>query len=454
MRKKYLFLFIIFGIFAKSQIGTFDPTFNVGTGSNHFVYDIAIQTDQKIVAVGNFTTFNGFSRQHIVRLNTDGSVDTTFNPAVNSQTALTKLVIQNDGKIVIGGYNSNFSGYIGRLNDDGSLDNSFLQPDMTYSGDTRHLILLPNQKILVAGGLLSNGHIHRLNTDGSLDSSFNTGNAGANNYVSGIKVLPNQKILIGGGFSKYNGTPRNNIAQLNADGTLDVSFDPGTGANSPIEDFGLQDDGKILIGGFFTSYNGVNRNFIARINADGSLDPTFNPGSGADDAISSVNPNFNGKILTTGAFTAFNGVTKNYAALLNPNGSLTNNLPDTTFDNALNTCLFQSDGKLVCAGYFSNFNGNPSKGVVRLIPGNLSSNEIIETRNRVRIFPNPVTDKFSILTKDQGIATVFDLNGRRISEFKVSENENTFDISNYEKGVYIIELKTNNKIEKLKIIKN
>ena len=88
------------------------------------------------------------------------------------------------------------------------------------------------------------------------------------------------KIIIGGSFTSYDGIGRNSIARLNADGSLDIGFNPGTGANNPVHSITLQPDGKIIIGGDFTNYNGTGRNRVARLNTDGSLDTGFNPGIG------------------------------------------------------------------------------------------------------------------------------------------------------------------------------
>ena len=100
--------------------------------------------------------------------------------------------------------------------------------------------------------------------------------------VFSVALQSDGKVLIGGNFYTVNGTNRNGIARLNANGSLDGSFNPGTGRmamgllSSP-----LQPDGKVLVGGGFTTFDGTNRNGIARLNANGSLDSSFNPGTGS-----------------------------------------------------------------------------------------------------------------------------------------------------------------------------
>src|SRR5205814_1510611 len=112
-------------------------------------------------------------------------------------------------------------------------------------------------------------------------------------------------------------TGRNGIARINSDGSLDSSFDPGSGANNEVDGIAVQDDGKILIGGLFTTYNGTARNRIARINSDGSLDPSFDPGSGANNPVFSLALQPDSKVLVVGQFTSFNGTSVKRIARLN-----------------------------------------------------------------------------------------------------------------------------------------
>jgi uncharacterized delta-60 repeat protein len=113
-------------------------------------------------------------------------------------------------------------------------------------------------------------------TGGALDTGFNA----AAQSIWSLLLQTDGRIFIAGGFAFVNGTNRGGIARLNANGTLDNSFNPGTGANLTVSSFAIQPDGKVLIGGDFTTVNGTNRNHIARLNTNGSLDSSFNPGTG------------------------------------------------------------------------------------------------------------------------------------------------------------------------------
>lgn len=129
-----------------------------------------------------------------------------------------------------------------------------------------------------------------------------------------MAVQPDGKILIAGNFTGFNTIPLERVARLNADGSLDETFDTESGANDRIYSVVLQSDGKILAGGRFTAFKGTDRKGIARLNSDGTLDTSFDPGSGVGDDYSSginaiaVQPDK--KILLGGYFKYFNGTSR------------------------------------------------------------------------------------------------------------------------------------------------
>jgi uncharacterized delta-60 repeat protein len=131
--------------------------------------------------------------------------------------------------------------------------------------------------LLVASLVL--GQIALAQSPGALDAAFTPSITGV---VHAVAVQSNGQIVIGGEFTSVNGAGRSNLARLNADGTLDTSFNPGIGGGlSPgVFALAIQSDGRILIGGRFSTVNGVGRNNIARLNANGTLDGSFNPGTG------------------------------------------------------------------------------------------------------------------------------------------------------------------------------
>ena len=124
------------------------------------------------------------------------------------------------------------------------------------------------------------------------------------------------KILVGGDFTSVGGQTRNNIARLNPDGSLDASFDPN--ASFFVEALAVQADGKILVVGLFSSIGGQTRNGIARLNSDGSLDANFDPN--ANGQVHAVAVQADGKILVGGDFTSIGGQTRNRIARLTTTG--------------------------------------------------------------------------------------------------------------------------------------
>ncbi len=354
--------------------GSLDTTFNSGSGTNHTVSATALQSDGKILIGGYFSTFNGTGRNRIARLNTDGSLDITFNPGTGANNFVRTTAIQSDGKIIIGGdfttYNGTGINRIARLNVDGSLDTTFNQ-GAAADHSVFSTVLQSDGKIIIVGSFASyNGiarqSIARLNTNGSLDTTFNPG-SGAIGTVWTTALQPDGKIIIGGQFTFYNGVARNRIARLNADGSLDTTFNTGTGVDNSVYTTTLQPDGKIIIGGTFTSFNGTSRNYIARINTDGSPDTTFNPGTGANGHVWTTAIQSDGKIIIGGTFLAFNGTARNRLARLNVDGSL-----DTTFNpgtgavNSVYTTALQPDGKIIIGGNFSSFNGTSRNNIARI----------------------------------------------------------------------------------------
>ena len=172
--------------------------------------------------------------------------------------------------------------------------------------------------IIIAGSLLL-----QLNTlcfqsrgaAGDVDLSFDPG-SGVNGIVNAFALQPDGKLIIGGEFTAVKGLARSKVARLTAGGSGDAAFNPGTGANDVVSSLALQPDGKVLIGGNFTTINGTNRNRIARLNANGSLDSSFNPGTGADGPVRSIALQPDGKVLIGGDFTTVNGVARPYVARL------------------------------------------------------------------------------------------------------------------------------------------
>jgi uncharacterized delta-60 repeat protein/uncharacterized repeat protein (TIGR01451 family) len=352
-----------------------DNNFNIGTGGTGPVNIVAVQADGKIIIVGWFISFNGASTKYLARLNADGSVDNTFTLGTALNYPPSSIAIQPDGKIIIGGENLiSFNGVpingLARLNQDGTLDNSF-NIGTGVDNSVSSIAIQPDGKIIIAGSFTSfNGvsinRLARLNEDGSLDNSFNIG-TGVSANVNSIAIQANGKIIIVGWFDIFNGITKNHVARINADGSLDNTFNIGTGADTTVTSIAIQADGKIVLGGWFSSFNGVSKNNLTRLNSDGTLDNTFNIGTGTDSEVFSIAIQKDGKIILGGAFGSFNGVSLNYLARLNIDGSLDNSFNIGTGTNgSISSIAIQKDGKIILGGGFSSYQSIPHYHIIRL----------------------------------------------------------------------------------------
>ncbi len=377
--------------------GSVDKTFNPGTGVNTYdylvglshVYALALQPDEKLVIAGVFATFNGVARNGIARLNPDGSLDLSFDPGTGPGVAIPNIysvALQPDGKLLVVGSFNSFHGVsrngVARLNTDGSVDTSFDPGSgaVGFPGFVYSVAVQTNGQVVV-GGLFTtfNGtnrnDIARLNADGSLDATFDPG-TGPNNAILSMALQPDGKVIIGGQFTTIDGTTRNRIARLNRDGSLDTTFmtTGATGASSDVRSVALQSDGKVLLGGRFTSVNAVSRNRVARLQTDGTVDTGFNPGTGAQGDVFFVAAQSNDAPLIGGSFTSINGVARDYIARLNSDGTVDASFnPGASPAAQVNALARQPDGKVVIGGNFDDV-----RRVVRLRVARLYSDGTLD----------------------------------------------------------------------------
>lgn len=362
--------------------GTVDNSFDIGSGFDTRVYALSIQNDGKIICGGSFESYNGNTRKGIARLNSDGTLDLPFYPGTGFNDRVYSISLQNDGKIIVGGWFTSFNGTtqnrIVRLNQDGTRDNSF-DVGLGFTGYNRKVYCVSIQgdgKILVGGDLLDtfNGtsinNLVRLNSDGTLDTSFDigTGFTGPSSTIYSISIQGDGKIIVAGSFTQFNGISRNGITRLNQNGSIDNTFDPGTGFfNGSVRSIAIQNDGKILAGGFFSFFNGASRNMIVRLNSDGSIDNSFDPGAGFDQRVNVLTLQDDGKILAGGFFTTLDGTSQNRIVRLNVDGTHDSSFnTDIGFNNSVHSIVIQNDQKIVVGGRFSSYDGNLGMGIARL----------------------------------------------------------------------------------------
>jgi uncharacterized delta-60 repeat protein len=327
--------------------GAPDPSFSINLPAGASVAATALQPDGRLIVAGEFLTVGGVPRPCLARVDTNGALDLSFvpeltttnppplpppNPPPSHTNYIGSVLLQSDGKILIGGLknllatNGDALPNIVRLNSDGSRDQSFgiTNPAGTLTTFTG---LQPDGKILVAHMTYTNlstfvgSDILRFNTNGTLDSTFASRKiAGWVNVIS----FQNGKLIVGGNPQRINGVKCGCIARLLSDGTLDATFDSDTYATGTgVAAILVQSDDRILIGGGF-KFQSVPCENLARLNADGSFDSTYmtnGAGGAGNSGVYSLVQQPDGKVLVGGDYTILNGTPVSYLGRLNGDSS-------------------------------------------------------------------------------------------------------------------------------------
>src|SRR5437588_3820425 len=297
--------------------GSLDTTFDPGTGADGEITAAVLQSDGRIVVAGRFTSFNGSTHNRVCRLNANGSVDQTFGLGNGINNAALALALQSDGRIIVGGQFSQIDltqrFHLALLHTDGSVDLSF-DPGNGPNGDVNAIVIQSDGRIVIGGTFIgydgfARGGVARVLGNGVLDPTFDS-SVGTGGNVFALALHHNGQIVLGGRFVQYSGINRTFISRVFSDGSLDFGFN--LTLNDWIQSLAVEPDDRILVGGFFTGINGVGRNSIARLNTNGSVDLTFDPGavcvgSLTNDAtqVRSIALQQFGRVLAGGVFTSY-----------------------------------------------------------------------------------------------------------------------------------------------------
>ncbi|WP_181248474.1 T9SS type A sorting domain-containing protein [Flavobacterium magnum] len=432
-----------FAIARYNTDGSLDSSFGTGgivttafAASDDFLHGIAIQGDGKIVAVGstNNGTNNDFA---VVRYNTDGTLDSTFG--INGKVITTFgsyseaamcVAIQADGKIVAAGYASTSGYYVGgalaRYNIDGSLDGSFGNNGKqvtfieTYRNSFNAIVIQPDNRIVVGGtGTSADGAnpkniiLARYNTNGNLDTTFDndgkvlTSISSGDDVAYGLKIQQDGKIVAVGNVSLENNYPLA-IIRYNVDGSLDTSF----GSNGIVLEFAnteginvarsvvIQEDGKIIAGGFADDSILIFDFILLRLESDGSIDTSFGE---------------NGKIIT-------------------PVGN-------NTFDYAYSV-LLQDDNKIVLSG----FSGSPRHFVVARYDNDTDLGLAGQERTaHLTVAPVPLMITANVNTGvelQDATMTLYNATGQIVRHFEGLSGSNfVLERGNLANGLYLLQFK-------------
>ena len=228
----------------------------------------------------------------------------------------------------------------------------------------RCLAVQPDGKIVVGGWLSSLGgqpraNLGRLNADGTIDATFNPQTDGE---VHAVAVQADGKILVGGTFVTIAGQTRRHIARLNTDGTVDSEFAPD--ADDNVYTIALQPDGKIVVGGYFSMLAAHAVSNLGRLKSDGTSDTSFN--ATANTTVHSIALQSDGKIVVGGRFVELNGSHADKIGRLNPDGSIDAGFHASLTGYYVYSLSVQGDGKIVAGGWFFMTDGQPGSHLCRL----------------------------------------------------------------------------------------
>lgn len=294
------------GLFRLHPDGSLDPVFAGTVPPLPTVYAMALQADGKILIGGSHL---------LLRLEASGALDPTFAPSQVPDGEVVTLVAQADGRVLVGGFfnsiNGDYRPALARLLPDGTTDFEF-NPIVTPRDIVQTLLELSDGRILVSR-YSSDGQGHafnsllRLRADGSADNTFNP--PMADSLIYAATVQPDGRIVLGGGFSSVNGAARVGVARVQANGQLDAGFKARVDQSYQVRALAVQPDGRIIIGGAFRSIGGVPRPMLARLNANGSLDNQFDARMccANEDLVYDIKLQNDGRVLIGGGFTSVGG---------------------------------------------------------------------------------------------------------------------------------------------------
>ncbi|MGB1802679.1 MAG: delta-60 repeat domain-containing protein [Miltoncostaeaceae bacterium] len=314
------------GIALAASAGTRDGGFApVGSGLNGAVNALAVQSDGRIVVGGAFTAYDGTGRSRIARLTTTGALDSTFDPGSGLDGPVEAVAPRASGDILVAGAFSKADGQnrsgLAEFGPTGSLDTGFDTGTGTAGAAARAVLALPSGGAMLGGAFTTYGGVSQkgiaeVRANGALETGWFGYVDGPSPVVNAIVRRSDEALIAGGAFTLAQTTARGRIALFGTSGTVDAAWANGSGFDGTVEALALQGDGKVVVGGQFTAYDGTSRPRIARLNANGSLDTTFAPGAGFDAPVAAVAVQADGGISVGGSFTAFAGAASPFVTRL------------------------------------------------------------------------------------------------------------------------------------------
>ncbi len=485
--------------------GTINHSFNhaSATGAEDAVFAIAIQKDKKVLIAGDFVQYNGINRDKIARLNANGTLDNSFSmvnvqgSAADSNAFIHKLLIQPNGKILIGGNFYNINGHrhtlLARLNSNGSLDESFNARitrlyDYNYN-QINAIALQPDGKILVGVSrkyLFDNWEyepiLYRLNVDGSIDSSFMVYDAFQSyNDITCIAVQADGKILVGGNLPVSSGDETyNNIVRLNKNGTVDNTFSKTgmaiLGTDDEVTDIHIMPNGKIIVAGYFQYYNNSIVTPVIRLDSKGLLDKTFKaPGVLFKSRSFELTPIAADSSNIYIGFCSLTGTTlwTRHTAIykLKPNGAW-----DSTYNTGegassiIYAMALDANNQLLIGGSFTSFNGVGKNHIARLTTCPIKKQATVSSYSTslqsqatatIMVTPNPTSDNVWLQTTsakaERTTVKIINAQGEQLAAISTTIsagiNKQLLSLNKYAAGVYFIIVENSSIRQTLKVVK-
>lgn len=357
--------------------GAVDPTLKFGIGANYLINTITRISsgaqNGKFLIAGNFSSFNTkrvnrANISSITRLNVDGSLDSTVVDVVNVtpndpsknrdtvpsfnggvQGTIKKVFSYNDQVYVVGNFDYYLRAFYERSTYDSKVFDRVLMKQMV-----------------------------RMNMDGSMDQTFhyNAGTKqspnGANGSINDAIQMPDGKLVLVGTFTSFNGISRNRVVRINLDGSVDDTFDIGTGADDEISSVTYNaTTNKLLVGGTFKNFNGQPRTGVAMLDADGTLNASFTFPILSGGIVSFAAQLNNGKIVVTGTFNQYRNILRQGFMILNADGTLASGYNNTgvfqgTVEKMIETTSTAGNPAIILVGNIFRFDNIPAKNIIRV----------------------------------------------------------------------------------------
>lgn len=481
--------------------GTADDSFSVTNGPSSYPYSIGLQSDGSLWVADYSAAFNG-REAALGRLTSTGAVDATFAPKIQAPGSVEALVRQPDGQLIVGGdfteYNGVVTHNLARLSAAGAFDAAFAaatpavselvkalalqadgkllvgttvgvrrllttgSPDGSYATFTASgmegLAVQPDGKVVVIGYFInvpnttSPQQIVRLTTGGTIDTSFRPAtpdDLGQTFYLTALAVQPDGKVLVGGSFLPPTSGPVLRVLRYESTGAIDASFSRSTTFELPATTSGpivrfnvltVQPDGKVLVGGYFTSVSGSPRTNLARLTATGQFDSTFAPAP-LTGSVLAVTLQPNGRVLVGSGDGNDGSLTTTPLLRLLDSGALDSSFGTTANpDNAVAALLVQPNGAIVVGGSFAAIGAQPAAGLARITAPNVLAVPAPTAPATCSVWPVPTHELLHVAAEANAqAAELLDALGRVVQRQALHGAETfTLATGHLPAGVYVL----------------